>query len=455
MKAKITLGIVLLCMGSAAFPAYADQHPAVGHWLGMTEGDIASMRYDVEISADGDSLQAVFVLIDEGGVRVPAESAQYKDGTIRVTAMQDAVVLKGEVGDNEIHGSLRLPAGQTATTRLARDGSAQAESMIGKLDERIAKLRGERLELVRTGPAKESVNRDALDQLLAAADASFTTALALMHDGELVGEWYRGEEPVPVQTMSVTKAVMHLVIGRLMHLGLLDSVDVPVHEFYPQWQDDEQRSTITLRHLLAHTSGLHRGQPAIPIYQSDDFVQFALDAPLETEPGTRVIYSNNATNLLGGIVGQLVDASLEEFLADDLFGKLGIEDFSWDTDPAGNPQGMAGLHLRAGDLARLGQLALDRGQWQGEVLIDADFLDRSFQPASELSQHMGLIWFLEHEDEEVVGISHAGHRGQWLGVRLDERIVGARLIADSEAYNPETDPFPEFIELLGNLAEER
>ncbi len=453
MKRWIYFVGVLFALNNAVADSAGSQDASsvAGLWQGVFEADSGAMRFDVELKQVDDQWQAIFVLHSEGGVRVPADHAELVGDTLRLVGMQGAVTLDGRVDGNQITGSLRFPASEL-DMRMARAGSSAAVELVSQAEDEIRALREQPLRLVREGPGMDRVDQEALKELLAAAEASFTTALALIHEDELVGEWFRGDEPRPIETMSVTKAVLQLVIGRLVTLGKIDNVDAAVHQYFPQWAEDEQRIGISLRHLMTHSSGLDRGQPAGPIYQSDSFVQVALDAPMEFEPGTNVAYSNHATNLLAGVIGQVIDQPLDEFLAEDLFGKLGIEDFSWARDRAGNPHGMAGLSLHAADLALLGQLALNRGRWGDQQLIDASWFEESFQPGSEHSQRIGLLWFLDYVDDEPVGASHSGHLGQWLGIRFDNGMVGARLIAQSAAYDAQTDAFPEFVPLLATLA---
>ncbi len=385
-------------------------------------------------------------------MELPADQVDVDGAEIRLTAANGSWRLTGELDGDAITGTAVM-GHQQLPVRLGRAGTAQPEALAREVRERLDALRSGSLELVQEGPGVSQVNSDALESLLDDARSSHSTALALMIDGEMVGEWYLDGQREPIYSMSVTKAALHLVIGRLITRGLLESIDIPVHEFFPQWADDDQRARITLRHLMAHTSGIDRGQPAMPIYESGDFVGFALNAPLEFEPGTEVAYSNNGTNLLVGIVARVIEQPLQDFLADDLFGQLGIEQFAWHSDSAGNPQGMSGLVIRAGDLARLGQLALDRGRFGDEQLIDAEWFEQSFVPASEHSARLGLIWFLMRDDEDnIVGASHSGYLGQWLGLYFEERIVGVRMVRQSPAYDPETDAFPEFLSLLPTLA---
>jgi CubicO group peptidase (beta-lactamase class C family) len=447
-------GLICLCLlfaiAVSASSAESDSSPT-GLWLGLAEAQSGPMRFDVDLAIEEGELSGVFVLVSEGGARLPIEQADYDSGTLRLVTMQGSITLDGRHDGDLIEGSLHTATSELPM-RLAWAGSEPAIAMTEELERGIAELRSVPLVLRHSGPGMETIDQEALAELLAAAEASYTTAMALLHDGELVGEWRRGDGNEPIETMSVTKVALNLIIGRLITLRQLDSIDTPVHHFYPQWADDQQRAAITIRHLLAHSSGIDRGQPAGPIYQSGDFVAFALNAPLEFEPGTQLVYSNNATNLLGGVIAQIVGKPLEDFLAEDLFGVMGIEEFAWAPDPAGNPQGMAGLRLTAADLVKLGQLALDRGDWQGEQLIDAAWFEQSFQPGSEHSQRVGLIWFLDRDEDRLVGASHSGYLGQWLGIRFHERIVGARLIRQSPAYKPETDVFQGFVGMLHSLA---
>jgi CubicO group peptidase (beta-lactamase class C family) len=273
----------------------------------------------------------------------------------------------------------------------------------------------------------------------------------VLHDGDLVGAWYPRGERRKIEAMSATKSVVSLAVGRLLTTGALESIDVPVHTFYPEWATGP-RSAITIRHLLNHTSGIEVGRTAEAIYASDDFVRFALDADLASEPGTVVFYNNSATNLLAGVVGEAAGQRMDLFLRDDLFARLGITDFGWSLDPAGNPHGMAGLQIHAEDFARIGQLVLQRGEWNGERLIDDAWFDASMAPGSELSPRVGLLWWLTRDDDgAVAGYRADGYLGQYLVVYPRERLVGVRMVGQSAAYDAETDGFPEFQAMLRAL----
>lgn len=283
--------------------------------------------------------------------------------------------------------------GRTFPGVLARPGSPVAEDLARRVREAINAARSAPLVEVARGPGAERIDATALGRLLDAAWRANSDAVVVLHDGELVGEWYKGGASKRIEAMSVTKSVANLAIGRLVTLGAIASIDLPVHTYYPEWREGV-KSRITIRHLLDHTSGLRTDQGTGEIYASPDFVRLALDAEVTSEPGTVFFYNNKAVNLLAGIVERAAGKRLDVFLRDDLFAQLGITDFTWSLDAVGNPHVMAGLQIHAADLAKLGQLTLDRGLWEGERLIDESWFDESLRATTSLSPYSGLLWWL-------------------------------------------------------------
>lgn len=279
---------------------------------------------------------------------------------------------------------------QNARRILAAVGllAAQAPLASGEAETRPALVRV-------SGPeagALDGIDQKALDGLVEGAEASHSDALVVLHGGKLVGEWYSGGKPRKIEAMSATKSIVNLAIGRLVKLGKIESVDQPVHAFFPEWKDG-MKARVTLRHLLNHTSGLDADRTTEKIYASPDFVRFALDSELTHEPGTHFFYNNRAVNLLPGIFEKASGQKMHEHLRADLFAKLGITDFDWSLDPAGNPHGMSGFQVLPRDLARLGQLVLERGRWNGEQLIEASWIDLAFAAGSDLQENCGLLWW--------------------------------------------------------------
>lgn len=239
------------------------------------------------------------------------------------------------------------------------------------------------------------VPSELLTTLVQEARDTRSSALVILQDGRpLVNDTFDGLGDRPIETMSVTKAVVSLLIGRAVTLGFLQDVDQPVSLWFPEWKQG-QKQQLTLRHLLTHTSGLQNVPVAHQeLYPSPDLVQLALCAELDHPPGTQFVYNNKAVNLVLGVLARATGRPAEEFATDELFGPLGIQDWTWQKDTSGTPHGMSGLQLRPLDLARLGQLALEDGRTDNQILIDPDWMRMSTAPASPVTNSIGLLWWI-------------------------------------------------------------
>jgi CubicO group peptidase (beta-lactamase class C family) len=287
-----------------------------------------------------------------------------------------------------------------------------------------------------TTPATPArIDPAALAALEQRAKDSESDAVVIYQDGVLVAEWYFGKPEGPIEAMSATKSIVNLAIGRLLDTGALHSLDQPVSELFPEWRQGKKR-TITIRQLMNHTSGLQNEPRAdLEIYPSPDFIQLALAAELSDPPGSRFAYNNKAINLLAAIVQRASGQRMDQYLRDQIFTPMGITDFAWSLDPAGSPQGMAGFQVRARDLAKLGQMMLDRGVWHGKRVLSAAWIAESTQPSQSMVPRCGLLWWLLRDSRvpeipllpaPIAGYYADGFLGQFLVVIPAARIVAVR-----------------------------
>lgn len=255
------------------------------------------------------------------------------------------------------------------------------------------------LALAAPGGAHE-LDRAVLEQIVGESRRTNSDALVVIHDGETVVDETFGKPVRKIEAMSATKSIVSLAIGLLVDRKLID-IDDPVSSLYPEWKQGRKR-TITIRHLLTHTSGLQNvANAGTEVEVAPDAVQLALCAELETDPGTVYSYNNKATNLLAGIVEKTSGQKLDAFLTKHLFTPLGITDIAWRRDPAGNPLGMAGLQILPSDLARIGQMILAKGRWNGGQVVSEEWLRVSFSPQALREEH-GFYWWLMFERQSMV-----------------------------------------------------
>lgn len=248
-----------------------------------------------------------------------------------------------------------------------------------------------------------SIDKAYLDTLIGKARAANSNALIVYLDGKPIFEDYFGHRKQRIESMSSTKSIVSYAIGKLLTDGFIRSIDQPVYEFYPEWNQGLKRE-ITIRHLLNHTSGLQNNSNAfVEIYPSKDFVKLALDAEVIEKPGTKFRYNNKATNLLAGIVEKASGQKMDAYLKEHLFNPMGISNFKWIKDKSGNPHGMSGFQVLPEDFAKIGQLFLNRGSWGGKQLINQSWFDDIVKP-SELEPTCGLLWWIIYNKETTIAI---------------------------------------------------
>jgi len=249
-------------------------------------------------------------------------------------------------------------------------------------------------------PAAVGIDPTALERLKVKAESEQSDAVVIVKDGKLIADWDFGKPRGPIEAMSATKSVVSLAVGRLLGEGKIKSLDQPVADFFPEWNQGRKRK-ITVRQLLNHTSGLEDKPTTQEIYASPDFVQFALAADVASDPGTKFFYSNKATNLLAGVVLRASGTPLDAYVAREIFAPLGITGFGWSKDSAGNPHAMAGLQIAAIDFAKIGQLMLEEGVWRGQRILSREWVAESIAEGQPFSSKCGLLWWRTSETSKV------------------------------------------------------
>lgn len=289
-------------------------------------------------------------------------------------------------------------------------------------------------------PEQARVDPKALDRLVVAAEKADTDALLVLKDRNVVCERYFDGWSGRIHLMSVTKFVTALAMAKLIEDGKL-SLDDPVRKWLPPFSSEE----VTLRHLMAHTSGLVHPRMAHTLNKKSDKVAYVCGLPVE-KPGTKCAYSNEGVALLSGVIAKAAGEPVDAYLKRTLFEPLAIRDWAWDRDGAGNTITYAQLYMTARDLARLGRLCLDHG---GE-LLSGKVLREFAAPGSKLDRGRGLIFRLWHDPD---GFGHTGWLGQFLVVYPDKGLVGVRLrrARDPATFENRKLEFGAFAGMLADL----
>jgi len=243
---------------------------------------------------------------------------------------------------------------------------------------------------------------------------------------------------------SVTKSVTATLVGALLYQQTLRSIDLPVAELMQKpgsiSRDDWKKAQrITLRHVMQMSSGLaYENNPTgHPIYKlSQDRFAVALSPELIAEPGTRFNYSDGDATITGAVVAAVANTNLYSFAKTTLYDPLQMTNHDWwFTDAAGRYPGGWGLRLRPMDMAKVGQLYLQKGDWNGRVIFDSIFVALAWEPGP--NKAYALHWWIGSaaQAQGVPYFAASGFKGQRIFVFPTLRLVVAMTasLPDTEA----------------------
>ncbi|MCL2516522.1 MAG: beta-lactamase family protein [Microbacteriaceae bacterium] len=229
--------------------------------------------------------------------------------------------------------------------------------------------------------------------------------LVIARHGRVAAEgWWHPYRPEdPHMMFSVSKTFTSLAVGLAISEGLL-ALDEPTHAVFPELREIPGQ---TIRHLLTMTTGhpddLWGVFMALP---ERDWAELFFESPAPYPPGEHYVYSTASTYALAAAVTRRTGVSVSEYLTSRLFQPLGWETPFWERDARGIEHGGTGLKLTTRQLAQLGQLLLQRGEWEGRQLVPAEWVDQAsswqtrnpwFEPSIESRLGYGFqLWRSSH-----------------------------------------------------------
>jgi CubicO group peptidase (beta-lactamase class C family) len=215
------------------------------------------------------------------------------------------------------------------------------------------------------------------------------SVMVLRHGRVVAERWWPPASPTRQHVLwSVSKSFTSTAVGLAVDEGRFD-LDDRVIDLLPAQVPDEvsdHLAAMTVRHLLTMTSGhAVESLPDVEREQVEDWTHRVFAEPVPFAPGNRFVYDSGGTYLLSAIVQQHTNENLLSYLTPRLFAPLGIREATWETSPQGIDAGGWGLSTTTEDLAAFGQLCLQHGEWSGQQLVPAEWIDAatSLQIATE------------------------------------------------------------------------
>jgi CubicO group peptidase (beta-lactamase class C family) len=285
-------------------------------------------------------------------------------------------------------------------------------------------------------PEAQGIDSEKLAQALLAMREKnvYIHSLLLIRNGYVVTDatFYPYDGQTVHDLASVTKSVMTTLIGIAIDQGKLD-LDDQMLSFFPDRAIanlDEAKERITVRHLASMSSGLDctaEGDELTlkEMRASPDYVQFTLDRKVAWEPGSHFVYCSPAIHLLSPILQQATGMTALEFARQNLFEPLGIRETMWKRDPQGYYGGWADLSLHPYDMAKIGLLFLQKGQWEGQQIVSRKWVEEAtvaqiVTPGSDEDPY-GYGWWMETDMEGVYRAD--GRGGQYIYVLPDWNMI--------------------------------
>lgn len=235
---------------------------------------------------------------------------------------------------------------------------------------------------VHATPESQGISSDLFAALLRELDASKDTDMhhfmALRH-GKVICECNFAPYPKGMWhiTHSMCKSITGMAIGMLIEEGKL-KLNENIYDIFSDHMNAFSkifRPVITVENLLTMTSGVTFNESGI--VSGNDWLGGFLNASVNGKPGTEFQYNSLNTYVLSAIVTKRTGETLTEYLTPRLFEPLGITKYYWETCPKGITKGGWGLFLCAEDMAKLGQLYLQRGKWNGQQLVSEYWIEIS------------------------------------------------------------------------------
>jgi CubicO group peptidase (beta-lactamase class C family) len=262
-----------------------------------------------------------------------------------------------------------------------------------------------------------------LDQAIADKRIWNLHSVIVVRNGGLVFERYfegedtaRGGRPVGVVSFkpdalhdlrSVSKSIVGLLYGIALAAGKVPAPEAPLMPSFPEYADlaaDPERSRWMLHHVLTMSMGTdwNESMPYTDPANSEtamdlapDRYRYILSRPIVTEPGKRWVYNSGATALLGRLIARAMGKSLHEYAREVLFDPLGIGPTDWYADKDGELIAASGIRMTPRDLARIGELTLRGGIWNGRSVVPAEWIARSTSPLMQIEEERryGYQWY--------------------------------------------------------------
>ncbi len=270
-------------------------------------------------------------------------------------------------------------------------------------------------------------------------------SLLIVKNGKLIAEdyFYEFDENIPHDLRSANKTITSILMGIAIDRGFIKNVDVKVCDLFPEYQSiidwGENKHLLTIKHLLTMNTGLDCNDwdaasvgNEEKLYKTEDWIKSFLQLPFKEKSGTQFSYCTFGEIMARTIIVKATGMSLQNFAKENLFDPLGIENYEWTmTMPNREDIGIR-VSLIPRDFAKLGQLYLNAGLWNGEQIVSDDWVKTSVIDHTTTTEKRlgypkyGFLWWKNYFDvkgRHIEGYQAQGNGGQMVFVFPDFDMI--------------------------------
>jgi len=282
-------------------------------------------------------------------------------------------------------------------------------------------------------------------------------SVLLIKNNQLVLEEYFDGEAIdkPHDLRSTNKSIKSILLGIAIDKGFISSVNDPISKYLkqsPTKNIDSLKNDITIKHLITMSTGLEcndwdkssKGQED-KVYKKEDWIQYTLNLPIVNKPGTVSNYCSMGVVLLAKIIEEASGMTIQEFAKKYVFDELNIQNYYWEhTSKKEIISAGKRLYLTSRDFAKIGQLILNKGKWNGKQIVSETWIEEATTPKTKITGlDYGYLWwnlpFFNINDKNLINKTATGNGGQYIIVFPELELL---IVFTGKAFNSDEQMVP-------------
>jgi CubicO group peptidase (beta-lactamase class C family) len=269
------------------------------------------------------------------------------------------------------------------------------------------------------------------EKLLKDLKKTRASSLVVIQDNKLIYEQYwKDHNPSSLMnSFSMAKGILAVLVGCAIEDGYLQSEDQLISSVFPQYKDTQYGKHLTFRHLMTMEAGMdwkeeyhHPFAENSKQYFVNDLAEQAFGVEIKEMPGQKYEYQSVAAQLLGLALKKATGKELAMYLSEKLWKPLGMEfPAKWSTDEKGMEKAFCCIHATPRDFAKIGQLIMQNGNWNGRQLISEEYCKKILTPTAANDAFCYTIW--ADDESEIKCRFFYGFLGQFIIIIPEKKMV--------------------------------